>query len=475
MDDVLLNVLPKDPEDPAGFSGSEKPHCPYPAKLPLVVPDTVWLTFSLAFPDSTRLYRLIRQRRADVADAWSLIQRFLTRQDDELAAALEGELDQAQLAALFSPATQRQRDRALQWQEASPLHHLLGLDHPAYPALLRDTEDAPTLLYARGELDALRHPLLAVVGSRKASHGALALTRTLCTELADHGVGIVSGLALGIDATAHEGALQAGAQGHGPTIAIAATPPDRVYPKRHADLAERIVADGGLVISEYPLGSLTRPWYFPRRNRIISGVSLGVLVMEAGLPSGTLTTATHAMNQGREVMAIPGSVMHPQARGCHALIKQGAALVENSLDVLETLGQPLCRALAVLREHQALGHSRAVPGASVEARQSALDFDAPDQRLYQRLGERLGERLDQHPDQCKDGPNQRDVRQPDLSHPELSRPEQQLMHRITAAPATFDDLLACSKSSVSYLATQLGRLEINGVITITSGGRYTRC
>jgi DNA processing protein len=215
--------------------------------------------------------------------------------------------------------------------------HLLTLGDPDYPPELLQTEDPPLLLHVEGELAALRHPLrLAVVGSRnptaQGADNALAFAQTLAAA----GACIISGLALGIDAAAHEGALEAG----GSTLAIVGTGLDLVYPKKHQALARRIAAQGALV-SEYPLGTPPLAPNFPRRNRIISGLSQGVLVVEAALQSGSLITARQAAEQGREVFAIPGSIHSPQSRGCHALIRQGAKLVESAQDILEELQFPL--------------------------------------------------------------------------------------------------------------------------------------
>ncbi len=338
------------------------------------------------------------------------------------------------LKELFSATTARKCGRALNWLEQSPEHHLLGLDHPVYPTLLQNTDYAPPLLYARGSLGALDYPLLAVVGSRKASHSALAHTRAMCTELASQGLGIVSGLAIGVDAAAHQGAMEANGPVCGPTLAIAATPPDRIYPKRHHYLAEQIVDAAGLIITEYPHGTVTHPWHFPQRNRIISGVSLGVLVTEAGLPSGTLTTASHAMNQSREVMAVPGSIHNLQARGCHELIKQGAGLVESANDVIDALGGPLQRALSALHER-----------LEIASPPSAKSCDLPEQRELA------------------------------LSHHDLSVPERALLTILATQSATTDELMTHCALDVSQLAAHLGMLEARGLIRTSSGGRYALC
>jgi DNA processing protein len=222
------------------------------------------------------------------------------------------------------------------WLAGGTNRHLLTLGDAAYPPELLQTQDPPLLLYVLGQLAALRHPQrLAIVGSRNPTPQGALNARQFAQALGQAGVCVVSGLALGVDGAAHEGALDAGA----PTIAVVGTGLDRVYPSRHRDLAHRIAAQGALV-SEYPLGTPPLSPNFPRRNRIIAGLSQGTLVVEAALQSGSLITARLAAEQGREVFAIPGSIHSPQARGCHALIRQGAKLVESAQDILEELRVP---------------------------------------------------------------------------------------------------------------------------------------
>ncbi len=205
--------------------------------------------------------------------------------------------------------------------------------HGDYPDPLRHIHDAPMVLYARGDTRLLRREQIGIVGSRKATPAGLDHARRFAAELAERQLLVTSGLALGIDGAAHAGALDAG---H-PTIAVIGCGLDRLYPHQHRRLGERVIADG-LIVSEYPPGTPARAAHFPQRNRIISGLSRGILVVEAGLRSGSLITARMALEQGREVFAIPGSVHSPVARGCHHLIKQGARLVETVDDILEELG-----------------------------------------------------------------------------------------------------------------------------------------
>ena len=241
----------------------------------------------------------------------------------------------APATALARPAEGHDHQLAatLAWLQADERHHLIALGDPDYPAALLETADPPLTLYARGRLERLRQGSLAIVGSRNATVQGRENAHAFASHLGRSGLTIVSGLALGIDAAAHEGALET----PGGTIAVVATGLDQTYPRRHAALAERI-ADRGLLLSEYALGAPPLREHFPQRNRIIAGLTRGTLVVEANLQSGSLITARLAVEAGREVFAMPGSIHAPQAKGCHALIKQGAKLVETAQDVLDELG-----------------------------------------------------------------------------------------------------------------------------------------
>ena len=209
---------------------------------------------------------------------------------------------------------------------------VLSWPEERFPSVLRELTDAPPALWYRGVLDVLSTRAVAIVGSRAASRGALELAEFLGGELAASGVTVVSGLARGVDSAAHLGALRTGR-----TLAVLGSGVDRVYPREHDGLAHRIV-ERGLVLSEYPPGVLPLPFHFPMRNRLISGLSRGVIVVEASEQSGSLITAACALEQGREVMAVPGAVLGGRNRGAHALIRDGAAIVESAHDVLEVLG-----------------------------------------------------------------------------------------------------------------------------------------
>ncbi len=240
-----------------------------------------------------------------------------------------------QLAAPMPDDMAAQVESALEWVRA-PGRHILTLADPTYPQSLLTIADPPILLYVAGDPAFLQGPSLAVVGARNATPGGQENARAFARHLAGHGWRVVSGLALGIDAAAHEGALDAGPDGAG-TVAVMGTGIDRVYPASHRDLAHRIAAHGALV-SEFPLGTGARPQHFPKRNRIVAGLARGVLVVEAAKQSGSLITARLAGESGREVFAIPGSIHSPLSRGCHALIRQGAKLVETARDITDELG-----------------------------------------------------------------------------------------------------------------------------------------
>lgn len=240
-----------------------------------------------------------------------------------------------QLKQAPSNEVQEAIHNTLLWLE-HPNHYLLTLADPGYPRALLDTHDPPILLYANGNLNLLAKPIISIVGARSASAGGTDNARAFARYLAERGWCIASGLALGIDTAAHEGALLAGPAGAG-TIAILGTGIDIVYPARNRDLAHRIAQDG-ILISEFPLGTRALPYQFPKRNRLVAGIARGVLVVEAAKQSGSLITARLASEIGKEVFAIPGSIHSPLSRGCHALIRQGAKLVESGQDILEELG-----------------------------------------------------------------------------------------------------------------------------------------
>jgi DNA processing protein len=311
--------------------------------------------------------------------------------------------------ALQSP-DERAIDDDLAWADQSG-QRILSLASLDYPPLLREIPDPPPLLFVNGDTACLQGPQLAIVGSRNPSPGGLENARQFAGHLSGVGLTITSGLALGVDAASHRGALD----NRGRTLAVMGTGPDRIYPGRHRDLARLIVDSGGVVLTEFPTGVQPRPENFPRRNRIISGLSLGTLVVEAAPRSGSLTTARHAIEQGREVFAIPGSIHNPMARGCHALIRQGAKLVESAEDILEELG-PIARSLGAL----------------------------------------------QQPPDVEAGPDS-------LSHDQL-----QLLDHMGFDTVSVDQLTARSGLTAGAVSSMLLILELQGRVTSQAGGRYVR-
>lgn len=326
------------------------------------------------------------------------------------------QVDPSTRAAALKPDRRLASD--LLWLQAGPQRRLLTCVDPDYPPLLARVADRPAALFVEGQAELLWHAQVAIIGSRNATPGGLDLGRSFASTFADSGLVVTSGLALGMDAAAHAGALDAG----GGSVAVLGSGIDRIYPPANAALAERLRAQG-CVISEFPPGTPPRPEHFPRRNRIISGLSLGVLVVEASLGSGSLITARVAAEQGREVFAVPGSVHNPMARGCHALIKGGAKLVETAREVIEELG-PLARELG-----------------------AALQF---------RL-------------QMQDGAVPSDPR-PGSVDPEDGTVLQALGHD----PVALDTLVERTGLSVPVLSSVLLRLELDGRVDALGGGRYQR-
>lgn len=240
----------------------------------------------------------------------------------------------------------QQVERDLAWAER-PGHAIIHYEHPAYPPLLKEIHTPPLVLYIQGNPAILSNIQLAVVGARSASVMGLENAYQFSSYLSASGLTITSGLALGIDAAAHKGSLAA----NGPTIAVMGTGLNHLYPSSHKQLASDMVAAGGAIISEFPLNTSPQAYNFPRRNRIISGLSIGVLVVEAAMKSGSLITARLALEQGREVFAIPGSIHQTMAKGCHHLIRQGATLIESAKDILEELNM-LSQAVVSLKANQ---------------------------------------------------------------------------------------------------------------------------
>lgn len=280
---------------------------------------SAWLCLSAALTPAQGLRLLRRFGAPDAA---------LVCPEVELA-GLVGERAARRLASTRSAPLAALHSQTLAWLAARQDRQVLALDDPAYPARLLDLTDPPLLLFVEGHLDCLQAPSLAIVGSRHASRQGQINAQDFAAALAAQGWTVVSGLAVGIDAAAHEGARQTGR-----TVAVMGTGPDVVYPSSHRALATQIVDHGGALLTEWPVGTPPIASHFPRRNRLIAALAQGVLVVEAALRSGSLITARLANEMGREVFALPGSIHAPQSRGCHSLLKEGAKLVEGIEDLL---------------------------------------------------------------------------------------------------------------------------------------------
>lgn len=311
----------------------------------------------------------------------------------------------------------------LEWLSSSS-HHLLSWDSDLYPPLLRDIPNPPAALYADGDPDILWQPQLAVIGSRNPTAGGKDNARDFAGELSRRGMTITSGLAAGIDSVAHAAALDAG----NTTVAVMGTGLDRIYPSSSRDLALRIRAHGVLV-SEFPPGTGAKRSHFPSRNRIISGLSMGVLVIEAGLRSGTLITARMAGNQGRDVFALPGSIHNPMAKGCHRLIRDGAKLVETAEEIMQELA-PMAGQLAFeLRRRIDLDEPGPAPGV--------LDKEVDD--------------------------------------PHLTDPECRLLWSCLGFdPKPADVIIEQSGLTAGAVSAMLMMLELRGKVEVHPGGAYSR-
>jgi len=304
---------------------------------------------------------------------------------DALVTASRAALRQARLPAEAVDALSSPDEELLQmdldWLSA-PGHFLLTADSEQFPPLLKNIPSPPAALYVAGDPDVLWQPQVAVIGSRNPTAGGRDNARDFASELSRRGMAITSGLAAGIDSVAHEAALDAG----GITIAVMGTGLDRVYPASGKALARRIRQSGALV-SEFPPATPARPSNFPSRNRIISGLSLGVLVIEAGLRSGTLITARMAGNQGRDVFALPGSIHNPLAKGCHRLIRDGAKLVESVAEITQELAPLAGRLADQLRGELAAGEPATEPaGLELGTVDPQFDADPEYRRLWSCLG-----------------------------------------------------------------------------------------
>ncbi len=283
------------------------------------------------------------------------------------------------LALAIQENTENCVDEDIAWLEQSEKHHIITIQDDEYPSLLKQIDNPPPLLYLHGQYQLLNDPCIAIIGSRNPTQSGIDNAYEFAKYLAQTGFCINSGLALGIDGQSHKGALDVDA----PTIAVIATGIDRVYPAKHRDLAHRIVKNGAIV-SEFPIGTPPDSRNFPRRNRIISGLSLGTLVVEAAHKSGSLITARLAMEQNREVFAIPGSIHNPLARGCHQLIRQGAKLVETADDILEEMSSIITISDITSNQQRAL--QTEINSQDSEIKQNSSNLDEEHQHLLDEMG-----------------------------------------------------------------------------------------
>ncbi len=357
-----------------------------------------WLTLAYAYVGAAE-FLVLQERFGDI---------------EELVGQGEGQLRKAGLsekkARAVSAPNEKAISAALRWLEVEG-HGIVTYGGDDYPEMLTQCSGAPLLLFVNGDIDALHLPSLAIVGSRNPTRGGVQNAVEFSRHLARSGYTIVSGLAQGIDTAAHRGALDAG----GKTIAFLGHGIDRVYPRQNHDLAHRIATSGALV-TEYPLGAAPDRRHFPERNRLISGLCLGTLVVEAARRSGSLITARLAADQGREVFALPGSIHNPLARGCHELIRQGAKLVETAADI--------CSELAPLA-----GHLRQIAASSTQISTPVLT-----------------------PGHDEDYAALRNI----LSHD----------------PTSIDTLKSQSELTIDQLSSMLLILELHGEVEALSGGRY---
>lgn len=352
-------------------------------------------------------------------------------------------LNQAQCSAIKAPDRQ-QLEADARWLE-HPRRHLLKLTDADYPSLLKSTPSPPLILWVEGDPGALWQPQLAMVGSRNPTAGGLAHARDFAGTLARGGWTITSGFAAGIDVACHRAALEASGQ----TVAVFGTGLDIIYPRSNAAFAGAI-ADQGALVSELPPGTPPRKQNFPGRNRIIAGLSLGVLVVEAALNSGSLITARLAAEQGREVFALPGSLHNPMVKGCHRLIKQGARLAESTTDITE--------ALAPLAQQLALGLSERLAEAEVEAEAEA------------QRGEPVADATAGSGSRKERGTGDIDNRDALLADPDYER----LWALMGFDPLSQDELAARSGLSAREVSSMLLMLELRGLVASAPGGRFSR-
>ncbi len=389
---------------------------------------------------------------------------------EAILSASNGQLTNAGLSTqkikALREVDQSEIDRDINWSEGSDDCHIIPYYSDLYPPMLRQIADPPLVLFVRGDLEVLHTPQLAIVGSRKPSNSAASHATSMAAQLSGYGLTITSGLAVGVDTCAHRGALQA----QGLTIAVTATGLDRVYPAANQALAHEIV-ENGAIVSEFPIGTTPKPAYFPRRNRIISGLCFGTLVVEAALKSGTLTTAAHATEQSREVFAIPGSIDNPQSRGCHALIRNGATLVETIDDILVQLAPLLPSTVGF--------DNTAATAAKKEKTQSDTESASPEplatanSESTEQSGTTAGKSkqttVSTKPDE-KNPPSD-DAIQPDNN---LSADMQKALDAFDYTPLSLDAIVETTGFDIVTVTNLAFDLELSGAIVKVAGGKYVK-
>lgn len=350
---------------------------------------------------------------------------------------------------------QAEHDRVQSWLSASDRHQLLCFEDDEYPPLLKQIDDAPPLLYVLGDAAALNHPQLAIVGSRHASHQGIGNARQFAKDIASQGLAVTSGLALGIDTAAHEGALA----GNGITLAVLGTGVDVLYPARNRSLAAQITEQGGALVSEFPLGTTPQRSLFPKRNRLISGLSVGTIVVEAALQSGSLSTARHGMSQNRAVFAIPGSIHNPLSRGCHALIREGATLLESTEQIAQEVTSLLAfhyqySQYAMPRQPQRAEHVIAAEPVSTAGREDVFKAVAPEPLLVAgHLSPKTGEG--------------------NCGFAKKSVPAHPLWQVLDDLPRPPDQLAELANLAIEEVLGQLLQWELEGRVVLEPGG-YSR-
>jgi DNA processing protein len=353
-----------------------------------------------------------------------------------------------EMVEMLQRLQQRVVDAALEWEARSEQRHIIVLDDVAYPTMLKEINAPPLLLFVQGDRAVLHRAQLAIVGSRNPSAPGLENAYAFARQLVHAGLVVTSGFALGIDAAAHRGALSA----QGATVAVMGAGLHHIYPQRHAPLAQEIVANGGVLLSEFPLDLPPLAGNFPQRNRIISGLSVGTLIVEATLRSGSLITARLAAEQGREVFAIPNSIRNQLAQGCHALIRQGAKLVENAGDIIEEL----------------------LPLVTAQLERTALrpniDGDMQQQVGRQRVEFQSTEVQQDGLSQCSAVKN----KSKNILSYNLSTQARKLLRCIDHDATAVDVIVARSNLTIAEIMSMLLPLELQGYIRKVDGG-YVRC